>query len=437
MLTNQPPAVKRCRLSAPSPSSYGESSLAIDLEERFPCTVRQGRHRNRISIMSTTSRCASLAIVPFLLTLACGPGATSESREPAPGAEQTAGLARLQSLVEDLRVETALPGLVVAVAGSGQEPIAAGAGYADTDRLIPADPDTPFFIGSISKNLFSVIALQLVEDGLVSLDDPLSAYVEWPRGEEINVRMLMNHTTGIPDYFASLSLSDSSDGVPEFFAAPHPPAEIFRMMPRREPTFDPGTDQAYSNTNGLILGRVIEAATGESLGEVFDQRIVAPLGLANTYLYGAATVERWRARGYCGTPGWVEDEGQLIDCSFADEALPDSADGSVVSSARDLLRYHQALRGGELLDEGSWQTMRRVEPGRVNGLNYLIMTGPQGDHEGNAGRALGHVSANVYYVEPQLFVVMLMNRGDAPLPMRRFLELWLPPAGEGREPSID
>jgi D-alanyl-D-alanine carboxypeptidase len=438
MLTARLWAVKRGRLPGfPLCRDHDQSTLAIDLEARFPCPVRRAYRRNWNVTMSTPKHVALLAVTPLLLTSACGPFGTPETSEPAPEVEQPAELRRLQTLVEDLREETALPGLVVALAGSGQEPMAAGAGFADTDQMIPAGPDTPFFIGSISKNLFSVVALQLVEEGLLGMDEPLSDHLEWPRGDEITVRMLMNHTTGIPDYFDSLSLSDSSDGVPQFFAGAHAPAEIFRMMPSREPTFDPGTEQAYSNTNGLLLGRMIEEATGKPLGEVFDERIVAPLGLENTYLYGVATADRRRARGYCGTPGWVEEEGELIDCSFADEALPDSADGSVVASAKDLLRYHQALRGGELLSESSWEAMRHVEPGQVNGLNYLIMTGPRGDHEGNAGRALGHVSANVYYVEPELFVVMLLNRGDAPLPMRQFLELWLPEVDETRAPSIE
>ena len=100
----------------------------------------------------------------------------------------------------------------------------------------------------------------------------------------------------------------------------------------------------------------------------------------------------------------------------------------VVASASDLLRYHQALRGGALLSEDSWETMRRVEPGIDNGLAYLIMTGPAGDHEGNAGRSMGHVSASIYYIERDLFIVMMLNRGDTPLPMARFLELRYGPA---------
>ena len=154
--------------------------------------------------------------------------------------------------------------MVVAWAEGDQEPLLAAAGYSDTERLTPLHVETPFFIGSISKNVFATIALQLTEEGLLALDDPLSRYVEWPRPDEI------------------------------------------------------------------------------------------------------------------------------MDCSFADEALRDSADGSIVSSAADLLRYHQALRGGELLSAASWEAMRHVAPGLDNGLGYLIMTGPLGDHQGNVGRAMGH-----------------------------------------------
>jgi len=351
----------------------------------------------------------------------CSPG-RSEATAPAPRNGRLIEGVELQSQVDRLLEETGLPGIVVALAEGSDPPLVAAAGYANIPEEIPVRDGTPFFIGSISKNVFATIVLQLVEEGILDLDDPLSAYLEWPRGEEITIRMLMNHSSGIPDYFTALDLS-SRDEVPEFFSRPHPPSEIFEMMPSRDPAFDPGSQQRYSNTNGLLMGKVIEQVTGKSLGEVLEERIITPLGLENTYLYEAKTLERPRARGYTGKPGWVEKPGGLADCSFADEALPDSADGSIVSSAVDLLRYHQALRGGELLDDSSWATMRRVEPGQVNGLNYLIMKGPLGDHEGNAGKSLGHVSASVYYLERDLFVVMMYNQADAPLPMRRFLEI--------------
>ncbi len=344
---------------------------------------------------------------------------------------RSAEIEALQSQVDQVREEFDLPALVVALAEGGDPPIVAASGYADLDREVQADPDTPFFIGSISKNLFTTVALLLAEEGVLSLEDPLSDYLDWPRGDEITVRMLLNHTTGIPDYFGSLGLPGGGSGVPDFFSRPRPPSEIFEMMPARAPAFDPGSDQAYSNTNGLLLGAVIEAATGLPLGDVFDERMVGPLGLEHTYLYDERTVDWPRARGYCGQPGWAQESGELGDCSFGDDALPNSADGSIVASAPDLLRYHLALRDGEILSDPSWEAMRRVDPGRVNGLNYLIMSGPLGESEGNAGRAIGHVSANVYYLERDLYVVMLLNRGDAALPIRRFMELRYGSESEG------
>jgi D-alanyl-D-alanine carboxypeptidase len=370
------------------------------------------------------NRCiAFLIAMPLCPALACSTSDSADTANSTPTRNPPTEVEVLRSQIERIREETGVPGIVVALVEEGGAPLAACAGYADTRQEVPLRPETPFFIGSISKNVFATIALQLVEEGRLRLDDLLSGFLEWPRGDEITIRMLLNHTSGIPDYFTALSLLGSQEEVPEFFSERHTPSQIIEMMPGREPTFEPGTQQSYSNTNGLLVGQVIEIATGKSLGKVLEERIASRLGLEHTYLYEEKTSARPRARGYCGMPGWVTAQGELRDCSFADEALPNSADGSIVTSAVDLLRYHQALRSGELLGEATWEAMRRVEPGMANGLGYLIMTGPLGDHQGNVGRAIGHLSANLYYLERDLFVVMMLNQGDAQLPMRRFLEL--------------
>ena len=83
----------------------------------------------------------------------------------------------------------------MAIARGSEKPICAAAGWANIDTEAPVKPETRFFIGSVSKNLFSTIALMLVDEGRLSLDDPLSKFVEWPRGDEITLRMLMNHTS--------------------------------------------------------------------------------------------------------------------------------------------------------------------------------------------------------------------------------------------------
>jgi len=379
---------------------------------------------------------AAAALLPFLIILfACGaPPVDSSATRPGSNARQE----RLQTIVDQLAGDTGIPGISVAILEGSDAPIAATAGVENRETGAPVGPDTMFFIGSISKNLFATIALRLVDRNELSLDDPLSKFVEWPRGDEITVKMLMRHTSGIPEYLTSDRYTPPEDGgFPLFFQTPRTPAEIFETLPDRAPAFDPGTRQDYSNTNGLLVGEVLRTIQGEPLHEVLEDEIVRPLGLDHMYLFGAATKERARARGYCAGERWGAPEGGMVDCSAADEALPDSADGSVVASALDLLHYHRALREGRLLSEASWSAMRTSEPGTHNGLGYLMGQGPFGRYEGNVGRAMGHVAASVYYVDHETYVVLMTNLGDAPLPLRPFLEEWFGPESSAKPPATE
>lgn len=332
---------------------------------------------------------------------------------------------RLKTIVQQLQEEYKIPGLSVAIAEAGKETITACAGFADLENRIPVTNETRFFIGSVSKNLFAAIALKLVDQGRLKLESPLSDYVPWPRGDEITVRMLMNHTSGIPDWLTREWFQPGEDGgIPERFRTSWTPVDIMAAMPDRTPAFDPGSEQDYSNTNGLLVGEVIRQVTGQPLATVFDELLVQPLGLQHMYLYGESNASKDRARGYSGAPYWGEADGKLVDCSSADEAIPDQADGSVCANARDLLRYHKALRQGELLSDGSWAAMHTVEPGLHNGLGYLITKGQFGRVEGNLGKSMGHIAANLYYLDHETYVVMMSNRSDVPLPLEPFLKQW-------------
>jgi D-alanyl-D-alanine carboxypeptidase len=240
----------------------------------------------------------------------------------------------------------------------------------------------------------------------------------------VTIKMLLNHTSGIPEYMTSdLFRASDDDGIPKFFRVTRGPKELLATIPDQAFNFDPGSKQEYSNTNGLLVGEVIQQVIGQPLATVLDEMIVQPLGLKQVYLYGKATNQRKQARGYSGAEYWGAKDGKLLDCSSADEALPDTGDGSVAASAGDLLRYHQALREGELLSNESWAAMCTTEPGLHNGLGYLIAQGPFGRVEGNLGRSMGHIAANLYYLDHDLYVVMMSNRSDVPLPLEAFLKL--------------
>lgn len=360
----------------------------------------------------------------LIFALACTP--SGESFLPAP-AEEAANpeSERLRLIVEQLQAEHGIPGLSVVIAETGKKPVIAVAGFSDLKRQTPVTPDTMFFLGSVAKNLFATVTLRLVEQGRLDLENPISDFIEWPRGDEVTIRMLLTHTSGIPDYMTGELFETAEDGgIPEFFRTSRTPAELMAAISDRSLIFDPGSQQDYSNTNGLLVGEVIRQVTVKSLAETLDDQIVHLIGLKQMYLFGTSTGHRDRAAGYSGGENWGAVDGKLVDCSAADEALPDSGDGSVVASAGDLLRYHQALREGELLSDSSWAAMRTAQPGFHNGLGYLLAEGPFGRVEGNLGRSMGHIAANLYYFDLGAYVVMLSNRSDVPLPLEPLLRQW-------------
>ncbi|MCP4897222.1 MAG: beta-lactamase family protein [bacterium] len=357
-------------------------------------------------------RWLSALLIPLLLTFsACVVDGTDDGE-------------RLQLIVDQLFEENDFPGISVAIAKGQSDPLTVTAGYADVEHQVPVTPETGFFIGSISKNVFATIALILVDEERLRLDDPLSTYVAWPSGDDITIKMLMNHTSGVPEYLTSEKFQPGDNGIPDFFAFPKSAPEILTLMIDSAPAFEPGAIQQYSNTNGLLVGEVITKITGTSLVDVLKRHIATPLGLNGMYLYGETTTNYPRAQGYSAASHWGAKDGELINCSFADNALPDSADGSVVSTAADLLRYHQALRGDKLLSTSSWNAMTTVEPGLHNGLSYLLGEEQFGPYAGNVGRAMGHVAASIYYSDSETYVVLLVNRGDGALPLAGLVERW-------------
>ena len=373
--------------------------------------------------MKLPPTCLIPAVLPALLVLALAGCTTVEQVRPEETENPEAD--RLQGIVSQLQQDHDMPGLSVAIATDDGELLTASAGVANLESGTPVTPDTMFFLGSVAKNFFATIALRLADQGRLDLESPLADFVEWPRGEEITVRMLLNHTSGIPDYLSGEIFAAAGDGgIPDFFRTRRTPTELMATIPDRSPIFDPGRRQEYSNTNGLLVGEVIRTITSKPLAMVFEDQIVQPLGLSHTYLYGESTNRRDRARGYSGAGNWGASAGELADCSTADEALPDSADGSVVASAGDLLRYHQALRQGDLISANSWAAMSTVQPGFHNGLGYLLTNGPFGRVEGNLGRSMGHTAANLYYVDLDTYVVILSNRSDVPLPLEPLLRQW-------------
>ena len=269
------------------------------------------------------------------------------SAQPVPAEE-------LQAALEDVVAspDTVFQGAVLAVKIRDQPLWAGAAGVADLDTRAPLTPDARFRVGSIAKPFLATIVLQLVEEGAFSLDDPMTAVLpasitdRFDAADRTTVRMLLNHTSGIPEWI--------DDQVHAFIAA-NPTkvwdtTEFLDLAAAKPRPFEPGAGWAYSNTDYNLLGLVVERATGHPWREEVTSRIVEPLHLTHTSLPepGTLTIDEPYMHGY----GVVD--GVVVDQSRVDPSMAGAAGGSaLISNTTDLTTFMTALLSGQLFREAA------------------------------------------------------------------------------------
>jgi D-alanyl-D-alanine carboxypeptidase len=197
-----------------------------------------------------------------------------------------------------------------------------------------------FLIGSVSKTFVAAVVLQLIGEGALALDEEVGSIAEG-----VALRQLLNHTSGLPDYYAdfdSLIAPYRADRGYKPNLTPRGALELVHARPR---LFPPGAGWEYSGGNYLALGLIVEEATGTTLREELKRRIAEPLGLEDTDLRDRTGL----ARAYLqpGNPVFP-DAGEGLD-DVTDVELFGWGAGEMISTARDVARFLQALLGGELL----------------------------------------------------------------------------------------
>lgn len=206
-------------------------------------------------------------------------------------------------------------------------------------------------IGSVTKTFTGTLILQLAQDGELSLNDKINEYVPGiPNGKKITLRMLANMTSGIASYY-------TDDFLDQYFGAPETiftPDELIAFGVSASPIFKPGAEFNYSNTNTILLGKVIEQVTGQPVAAVLQQRILGPLGLTNTSFPDTSPViPDPHPQGYTLQGGAEPDDPTNAtdwNPSFGWTA------GGMISTLEDLLVYDRALGTGQ----GSCHPRRRA-----------------------------------------------------------------------------
>jgi D-alanyl-D-alanine carboxypeptidase len=277
--------------------------------------------------------------------------ATPASVQAPPATRAPADPAALQRQLDGV-VETGTPG-VVALVRSGQQTWQGASGLGNLATKRPARAGDRFRIGSVTKSFVATVALQLVGEDKLGLDDHLERWLPGlvPNGDDITVRQLLNHTSGLYDY---------TDDLPEP-PRPFQPRQLVAIATGHRPLFAPGKRFSYSNSNYILAGLVIERVTGQRLATQLQQRIFGPLDLDDTELpVTEQTIARPHINGYAPRDqDWQVTDGPagLLDVTEMDPSWAWAA-GAMVSSTADLAHFYQALLGGRLLDPELLQAMQ-------------------------------------------------------------------------------
>ncbi len=315
----------------------------------------------------------------------------------------------LQAVIDEARQAKVVPGISAAVSTPGD--IWTGVSGKATIRHAgqassPVEPDTPFAIGSVTKTFVATVVLLLREEGKLSLDDHLSRWeTRVPNAKRITVRQLLSHTSGIRDMWWHPKYRQRVEGRP---------GHVWRYSEVRAmigaPRFSPGAGWEYSNSNYVLLGRIVQLVTGHSVAAEIRTRLLDPLGLADTWYQGLEKGPRAVAMGYLRRSGrWVpQGSGKGLRPTTSIATFFGSA-GAMVSTARDLAVWARALYGGQVLSAGSLRQMTRFN-GHGYGLGARRKEMGGREAWGHGGSLDGFETSMWYLPRLDTAVVLVWNR---------------------------
>lgn len=289
----------------------------------------------------------------------------------------------------------------VLIAKDGKAVFSKGCGMANFEEDIPNTPQTKFRLASITKSFTAMAVMMLQEKGKLSLQDSICKHLgDCPAAwKPITIRHLLNHTSGIsdyvsaPDFMRTISLRLTSD-------------ELLASFKDKPLIFAPDERFAYSNSNYILLGRIIENLSGQPYGVFIKENIFAPLRMMNSGYDDNSTLLKHRAIGY------IKQPDKLINARYMDMTNAYSA-GALYSTAEDLLLWSESLDTEKLVSKKS--THEIFTPGKGgagygwfinrNATNRLLIT--------QSGVNSGFAAAILRYPEEKACIILLNNFENA------------------------
>jgi D-alanyl-D-alanine carboxypeptidase len=367
------------------------------------------------------------------------PAPTVRRSFPAPvGPRPTKRIvATLQKRLDELRAKHAIPGVSVAIVFDDGSTWTGVSGLADVRAKRRVTPDTAFAIASISKTFIAALILDLAAEGRLTLGDAATKYLPAQKMlAGINIRMLLDHTSGLRDYFDNPRIDVALLGER---ARGWAPAEALGYVGKRY--FPPGTDWHYSNTNYLFLGLIAERIDGRPLAEQLRERYLEPFGLRSAFYQGVERPAGPTAHGYRFTG--LKRSLPPIDLADGTGIMPfksvvtaSGGAGSVAATALDTARWARALYGGRVLESGGLALMLSgfdlvagYEPSIPYGLGVQALDVNGLRTLGHSGRFLGFRTVVRYLPEEDIAIAVLTNqsRADPGIIVGTMLKIVVPP----------
>jgi D-alanyl-D-alanine carboxypeptidase len=350
-----------------------------------------------------TCLCAALLLLPAL---------TNAQVDPV----------KIKSFVDSLRIAGNLPGLSISIITEENAPINFSSGFSDKEANTPLKPSDKFLQGSVGKTYVAAVALKLVESGKLKLEEKALTYLghyNWftriPNANDVTVKMLMNHTSGIMRYeFKEQFTTDLTKAPTKTWK----PEELLHYVLDEQPSFNAGEGWEYSDTNYILLGMIIEKITGQPYYSILQKEFLTPLKLSNTFpsdkinLPGLTQAYAGIDNPFGGQDRVVKDNGDfIINPQF------EWTGGGIYSTTEDLVRWGKQLYGGQVLNSKSMSLMldgvpAKLGPNAKYGLGVIIRQTPMGVAYGHSGFFPGFLTELIYFPEHQVCVALQTNSSD-------------------------
>lgn len=376
----------------------------------------------RLAALAAASAAALALLIPSAPATASPPARTVTAAAPAAAhTDEDDSRAALRAAMQAV-VDAGATG-VNALLDDGDDITRLAVGRARLDPERRLHPQDQARVGSITKTLIAVIALQLSREGKLDLEDSIEDWLPGvvPGGSAITLRMLLNHTSGIFNY------TDDPDFFAKAFADPYrawTPRELIDLALENKPLFRPGTSWSYSNTGYILLGLVIEKASDTSVADLVKRRVTRPLHLEDTYFANTPRFRGPYAHGY--TPPGLYSAGYLDTSGWTPTWA--WAAGALVSNTKDLRTFYQALLSGDLLPRSLLREMTTtvsVFAGAGYGLGILTVDTPCGTIWGHTGGIPGYITISYHNRSGTRSAVLVMSTEPNEAIAKKFDELVL------------